>query len=106
MISGVQTIQSLKSQERIASFIKVFSIVVIILDLLFIMFIGEFEKVNKPKSMDQWFKHQYPTFYENLDIIGFRSNNSKDKNDFLRKFCSYVMYFLLSIYLENHFIYQ
>jgi hypothetical protein len=47
-----------------------------------------------------------PSLYNNLDIIGFRSMDKGDKNDFQRKFFTYVSFFLLAIYLENHFKYQ
>jgi hypothetical protein len=106
MISGTRTLKSLKIQEGIATFIKVFSITVIVLDIAFVMFIGEQEKFNKSNSLDQQFKKAWPEFYNHLDILGFRSVDVADRNDFRRKFVTYVSYFLLSIYLENHFRFQ
>jgi hypothetical protein len=106
LISGASTQASLKRQERIATFIKLFAIIIIVIDILFIFLIGEFEKKNKPDSLDQKFKKALPLFYNHLDIIGFRSNNAVDEHDFTRKFVTYVSYFLLSLYLENHFIQQ
>lgn len=53
MISGTRTLRSLKIQEGIATFIKVFSITVIVVDIAFVMFIGEQEKFNKMNSLDQ-----------------------------------------------------
>lgn len=52
MIVGVQTQSSLRTQERIAKFIKVFSITIIVIDIVFVIWIGEFEKPNKPDSFD------------------------------------------------------
>jgi len=106
LISGTSTRRSKKNQERIATFIKILAIVIIVIDILFIFCIGEYEKKAKPDSIDQKFKKAWPWLYDNLDIIGFRSNDINDKGDFTRKFITYVSYFLLSIYLENHFIKQ
>jgi hypothetical protein len=53
MISGAHSRTSLKSQEKIATFIKSFSIIVIVIDIAFVMIIGEFEKTTKEHSIDQ-----------------------------------------------------
>jgi hypothetical protein len=52
MIIGVETQSSLRTQETIAKFIKVFSITIIVIDIFFVVIIGEFEKPNKPDSLD------------------------------------------------------
>ena len=103
MIEGDTSKASLKKQETIASIIKFFAISIILLDIMFVGIIGEKERTDY-HSNDQAFKRKYPRLYSYLDIIGFRSNNTKDENDFVRKFTIYVTFFLLSIYLENHFI--
>ena len=43
---------SFRRSEHIATFIKWFSIIVIIIDIAFICLIGEFSKEKKPQSLD------------------------------------------------------
>ena len=45
-----------------------------IASILFILFVGEFQKPNQPNSNDQKIKRMCPTLYNYLDIIGFRTN--------------------------------
>jgi hypothetical protein len=90
----------------------VYSLLILILDILFMCFIGEFEKTD-PNSLDQKFKAAYPTIYEGLDIIGFRTNSLSagttvtedqvDSNVLKNRFIAYIEFFLLSIYLSYHF---
>jgi len=47
LVSGVNTRASFKSSELIARFIKFFSITIIVIDILFIWFIGEYAKDEK-----------------------------------------------------------
>jgi len=106
MIRGNKGIKYLKQSIFIANSIKVYALMVLILDILFISFIGEDEKADQPNSLDQRFKRKFPSVYENLGIIGFRSNNlANESSDFALKYrlLAYVIYFLLSIYLVNYF---
>lgn len=83
---------------------------------MFICFIGEFEKEDQPNSLDQKFKRNYPNIYNQLDMIGFRTNTldigqtvtEKEAGDAMLKnrFIAYIEFFLLSIYLSYYFTQQ
>jgi hypothetical protein len=90
MITGDHTPQSYKRNRRVASFIKFYSISILLMDIAFIFFIGEKPKTNKPESLDQKFSRTYPELYKNLDIIGFRSNDFSDLNELKNKFFAYA----------------
>jgi hypothetical protein len=90
MITGDGTSQSFKRNSRIASFIKFYSISILMMDIAFIFFIGEKEKTNKPGSLDQTFKKEFSKLYTNLNIIGLRSNDPEDKNELSNKFFAYA----------------
>lgn len=89
MITGSHSNKSYTRNERVASFIKFYSISILLTDIAFVFFIGEKEKKNKPKSLDQIFKKTYPELYKNLDIIGFRSIDMEDENELRDKFFAY-----------------
>lgn len=60
-----------KKTKFLSAVTKEWATFVIILDILFIFFIGEVSK-QKPGSLDQKFEENFPDIYENLDFIGFR----------------------------------
>lgn len=80
---------------------------VLILDIIFLGFIGEEEKTNI-HSYDQILKTAYPWLYGNMDLIGLRiyqdpySTNfsyADLMNEVRIKFYTHICYFLISIYL-------
>jgi hypothetical protein len=75
---GDNKIGTNKWSIKIAEIIKIYSAFMLMLNIGFIFVIGEKEKDDQPESMDQQLKYNYPTFYNNLDIIGLRWH--KDKN--------------------------
>lgn len=108
IIRGNKSIKSLKNNLRVVSIIKMYSMIILISNIMFILFVGEKPKVNQPHSNDQKFKRKFPTLYNYLDIIGFRTNvhilnEEQQKTAFENKFAAYIIFFLLSIYLNNFF---
>ena len=57
---------------NIAIVIKIYSAFMLIFETVFISFVGEMEKINEPKSLDQRLKNWSPAIYNNLDLIGLR----------------------------------
>jgi len=74
IIRGSKSLKYVQQSLRVTNCIKVYSLLILIIDILFMCFIGEFEKPNQPNSLDQKFKDAFPTVYNNLDIIGLRTN--------------------------------
>jgi hypothetical protein len=74
IVRGVKKIGYLKQSLAVSNMIKIYSLLVMVIDIIFICFIGEFEKPNQPDSLDQKFKRAYPNIYNQLDMIGFRTN--------------------------------
>mmetsp|Transcript_21580 Transcript_21580/g.33240 ORF Transcript_21580/g.33240 Transcript_21580/m.33240 type:complete len:435 (-) Transcript_21580:108-1412(-) len=106
IIRGNKGIKYLKQSVFIANTIKVYALIILIIDILFISFVGEMPKPDQPNSLDQRFMRKFPKIYKNLGIIGLRSNSFlTDAADFALKYrlFAYVVYFLLSIYLVNYF---
>jgi len=60
-----------KKTKFLSAATKEWATFVIIIDILFIFFIGEVSK-NKPGSLDEKFKDYFPDTYDNLDFIGLR----------------------------------
>ena len=102
---------------------KLWSTLIIFLDVFFLSLIGEYEKKDEPESLDQRFKANFPFIYRNLNLIGFRVwvNPFTPICDFKRypnehdcerqeqltdqtkfKFYTYIAYLMLSIYLSNY----
>lgn len=120
LIRGSRTESSLNQSVCVTNIIKVYSLVVMVLDLTFICLVGEFEKPSQHNSLDQRFKRAYPGLYSQLDIIGFRSGQGKagdpradlsgqneESSDVLRRrLTAYTQFFLVSIYLAYHFTTQ
>lgn len=69
---GDNKISTNKNSRKIAEIIKVYSALMLMLNIGFILFVGEKEKPNLPNSLDQQLKNWYPFIYDNLDIIGLR----------------------------------
>jgi hypothetical protein len=108
IIRGNKSIKSLKNNLRLVAFIKIYSIIILISNIMFILFVGEKPKEDQPNSNDQRFKRHYPNLYKYLDIIGFRTNvhilnKEQQQNAFGNKFAAYIIFFLLSIYLASFF---
>jgi len=113
IIRGTKELKFLKQSLCITNLIKVWSLMILILDILFICFIGEIEKVNQPESLDQRFKKAYPVLYSSMDIIGFRTSavltsGGDNINDVYqmkleKRFLAYIAFFLLSLYLSYYF---
>jgi hypothetical protein len=100
------------TNEKIYSlnnFIKLFAAVILLVDIAFIVFIGELEKPDMPNSLDQKLKRTVPLIYDNFDLIGFRVFEFQDKpldeekrREVLKiKFLSYIAYLMVAIYLSN-----
>jgi hypothetical protein len=76
MIRGSKQVKYLKQSLCITNFVKVYALLVLIADILFIVSLGELEKpVNYVNSWDVILRNKYPELWKNLDIIGFRSQN-------------------------------
>jgi len=104
IIRGTKDVKFVRQSLCITNFIKAYSLLIIAINLLFISFIGETEKVGHPDSLDQKFKRAYPLIYKSLDIIGLRGNRLVSSERSLQdRFIAYTIFFLLSIYLTNYF---
>lgn len=108
IVRGSKSLSYLRQSLCVANSIKAYSLFILILDILFICFIGEFEKKHLPHSIDQKFKAKFPLIYDNLDVIGLRANANLDSGGHAlkAKFIAYVEFFLLAIYLSNHYRHQ
>lgn len=126
---GDKKASTIKMMVNVSERMKLWSTLIIFLDVFFLSLIGEYEKKNEPESLDQRFKANFPTIYRNLNLIGFRvwvnpytpicvkdthaSKSSFDPNEHdcveeqalidktKFKFYAYVAYLMLSIYLSN-----
>jgi hypothetical protein len=114
IIRGTSTMNDIKQSLKIVNIIKVYSLTVLILIILFISLIGELPKVDIPDSLDQKFARAYPKIYGSLDLIGLRSNEITYGGDIFKnkdiadkklsaRFVGYTEFFLISIYLSYHF---
>ena len=75
IIRGNKSLKSLKTNQRVVAIIKFYSMLILLANILFIVFIGATEKTDMPKSNDQKLKRRFPNLYANLKIIGFRTND-------------------------------
>lgn len=97
---------TIEKNYLISSIIKYYSAAIILLDITFICFVGEVEKPDRPNSLDQIFKRNYPLLYSQLDIIGVRVYSpggelTGDERNYQLKFrfVSHIAFFIISIYL-------
>lgn len=128
MIRGSKQIKYLKQSLCITNFVKVYALTVLIADIFFIVFFGELAKpVTYKGSPDVMLREKYPHLWENLDIIGFRSQNpllhldpskfteaqkkaglvekqlTESQSAMESRFVTYVAFFLFSCYLAIYF---
>jgi len=73
---------------------------------MFISFVGYDPNNNQPGNI--YIKTHYPTLHANMEVIGLRSASIEShpelKDEILkRQFLTYVIYFLLSIYLSSYY---
>ena len=95
---------------KIATILKYYSATILILDILFIVFVGEFESTD-PDSLDQKMKKKIPFLYNNLDLIGFRTYYAPGETvkkltkmkDLAFKFIEFIGFLMISIYLEGSY---
>jgi hypothetical protein len=69
---GDSKTRTIRQMVWISNAIKVTSSFMLVIEIFFISFIGEKEKVDQPDSLDQYIKNTYPFLYKNFDTIGFR----------------------------------
>jgi len=110
MVKGDNKPSTNKHSVQIAQIIKIYSAFILIVDIIFICFIGEKEKPNQTQSIDQQLKRAMPLIYSNLDFIGFRmyADPGTSPDDIIElqkqvlkfKFISYIAYLMISIYIE------
>ena len=83
----------------------------IIGEIIFTITIGGVRS-DFPSSLDRMFQKSYPSFYSQLEIIGLRMHREPGKGKtteaevqeyFRAKFIGYVLYLLLSLYLESSY---
>jgi hypothetical protein len=75
IIRGNKSLKSLKTNQRVVGIIKFYSMLILLANILFIVFVGATEKADMPMSNDQRLKRRFPTLYSYLKIIGFRTND-------------------------------
>ena len=88
---------------RVAQSIKLYSLIVLISNIVFICFVG-FNPEGNVQKTNLWLKVYSPWIYDRLDLIGFRSNikfaDIREENEHLKwTYLTYVVYFLVSIYI-------
>lgn len=71
IIKGMNSIKEIKLQIFVISIIKNVSFIILALDIFFITLFGELPGKTK---LDTKFKETFPFIYNNLEFIGFRSN--------------------------------
>ena len=57
--------------------LKTYSVIILILEIFFVVFIGDAES-SYEDSTDRWLAKSYPDFYWSLSIFGFRMHRSHD----------------------------
>jgi len=85
---------------KIANLLNYYSAMMIILDILYLLLIGE------AGQNERSFKKNLPVLYEHLDIIGFKNDaiTYKNGNDELKiRFYTYITFQLVSIYVAGYF---
>ena len=91
---------------RCAVTIKYYSAVILIVEILFLCFIGT-ERSDDPGDLDYKFREAFPNVYDKLDYIGFRHFRDPEVeftqerlNGKIRwKFISYIAYLMISLYI-------
>ena len=105
LIRANTNVASIELQLKVANFIKFYSLIVMVADILFISFVG-YDPDNQ-QAGNLYIKENYPNLHNNMTIIGFRSGNvdsSVSKEKILQfQFLTYVVYFMLAIYLCSYF---
>ena len=106
LIRANTNVASIDLQLKVANFIKFYSLIVMVSDILFISFVGYDPDNQQPGNL--YIKEHYPTLHDNMEVIGLRSGgletSTVDKEKILQfQFLTYVVYFMLAIYLCSFF---
>ena len=108
---------TLKNQSNITRSIKLFSEIVLLIDILMLCFLQMSEVKPIPGSFDESFRNALPLIYNNLDYIGFKlfitqsklSSMSETEQEALIntqmkfKFYTLVAYYMIAIYMTQYF---
>jgi hypothetical protein len=108
---GGKDIKIMKHTLNFSLVIKYYSVLVILVDILFIFLIGEESLKNNPNSFDEKLHKACPLFYKYLDYIGLRiikstGSDETDKPGFINqmyctRFTAYIVYMLFSFYISG-----